>query len=425
MDEGIGIDDTLRRRTTPPHTRRPQPLVRARSAVLEELLKRDGEAFWQEVAERGTPLVEASEIEGHDIVTFLDRARADEPSTVLVASKLTDMFAPAETRLEQIEGTDVRSLSLLLPADWVAGYALARSPEPIPAVIAPGTGEYGAWRALSRNARPDPLCKDGIAQKPSWPRISVGAASAAPPRPAFGAGGGRTVISEIDSAVLGGSRTASIYLPRDVVAPERLLVLLDGEVWEQRLPAVLDEMTLHGQLPPVAAVFLDSRGPERRQVDYTPGAAFEGFLTGDLPAALRAAFPSLAEGGHVIAGQSLGGLCAVATSVAAPEVYGAAVSQSGSFWWPSATPFEEGRNVIAQQLSAARGPLPRVILECGRMEWEMREDSRRLHDVLRARDADAVLLERGGGHDIAWWERTLPGSLREAFRGDPLRADAQ
>ncbi len=421
------MDESLRRRTTPPHAPRGEPLRYARSTLLETLLRTEGDRFWARVGSLGTPLVEPADGDGSVIVTFLDRAESAEPATVLVASKLMDMFAPEDTRLAQIPGTDVRALSLVLPADWVCGYALARAPEPIPSAGSPEAPDYAAVRRLMSQARQDPLCRESILPKPEGRPLSCFAAPDAPDRPRFGSGEGHRRIRRIDSPALGGQRVGSLYVPRGVAAPERFAVFLDGEVWESRLPAVLDELTAAGRIPPLLAVFVESLGPERRMQDYTIDPAFQDHLIRELPSDLREGFPSLEAGGHVIAGQSLGGLCAVATALSAPSRYSAAISQSGSFWWPSGTVDQEGRNAVALRAREASGPFPRIILECGGEEWEMRGDTEALHDILRGHGADVALYLRSGGHDIAWWERTLPGALVEAFAsasGDSIAASS-
>lgn len=413
----------VRRAATPPHIPRREPLRRVRSPRLADVNPADTERFWAEIAHEGTPMIEASENPGTELMTFLWREPEESARHVLlIAGKITDPFAPAETVLAPIPGTDIRALTLELPDTWVGSYLLA----PLQALpqthTALGQDEV---RAAMAAGVPDPLCHARIRPKPDAGEFSLGAGSAATPRPAFGPGAGCSGVIEVDSDALGERRVARSYLPAGVTEPVCLAVFLDGEVWEHRLPAVLDRLTAEGGIPPLTAVFVDSLGPAQRQLDYTARAAFRLFLAEEIPAALAL---NPRGRGHLIVGQSFGGLCALMTASEHPDVFAAVIAQSGSFWWPSATLFESGRNAMAQRAADPATVIPeRIVLEGGLLEWDVRDDLRRVRDVLTARGAAPDVREYAGGHDIAWWERTLPDALVRASDGlldePPRRAD--
>ncbi|MEV0630433.1 alpha/beta hydrolase-fold protein [Nonomuraea wenchangensis] len=78
----------------------------------------------------------------------------------------------------------------------------------------------------------------------------------------------------------------------------------------------------------------------------------------------------------MIAGQSFGGLAAVHAAHRRPDRFAAALSQSGSFWWPNGPEPEW----LTGELS--RDAPPRVHLQVGTLEWALRGPTARLRERL-------------------------------------------
>src|SRR5690606_6010064 len=86
-------------------------------------------------------------------------------------------------------------------------------------------------------------------------------------------------------------------------------------------------------IPPFPVLFLSHRDSATRHTELTCNDRFAGFVARDLPAWLRQRYPSLAAGGHLLAGPSLGGLAATYLTLRHSDVYSRCLSQSGSYWW--------------------------------------------------------------------------------------------
>lgn len=425
----MSTHDALHRTTTPPHVRRREPLPLATSprlAALQGLAALEGagpevlEQFWCELAVEGAPLIEdapsapggASDTQ---LVSFVWREDEEsERQILLFASKLTDSTSPADTLLRPIPGTDIRALTLELPKAWVGSYLFVPLDDGVFTAGAPI--DRRSLQAAMRAGVVDPLAKHTILMKPQGPRMAVGNAAGAPERPAFGDEGAPLPVLDVPAATLTDpAPVVRLWRPR-TGTPSRLLVLLDGEVWAARLPALLREAPWARDL---AVAFVESGGPDARARDYAGNDAFLAFLARDLRAAVADAL-ALKEGAPalttIIAGQSLGGLCAITAALSHPTAFAGAISQSGSFWWPSGSPAERDRNATARLAADPATAMPDWIeLQWGDLEWDMRGDQRHMRDVLVARGATMHVVEVPGGHDVAWWERLLPPAIERAL----------
>ncbi|SEG59420.1 enterochelin esterase [Nonomuraea solani] len=168
--------------------------------------------------------------------------------------------------------------------------------------------------------------------------------------------------------------------------PLGTLVVLDGEHWVDDLPVMLDNLIEAGALPPVTAWLVES-GPDRvRRLTCN-----DEFVD------------ALPHGGPtVIAGQSLGGLTAVYAAHRHPGRFVAAVSQSGSFWWPSGPDPEW----LIRELARLRPPP--VHLQVGTLEWALAGPTARMREVL---GGSGTYREFEGGHDRYCWRNELPDGL--------------
>lgn len=100
----------LPRLTSPRITRLAADL---RSAAAASVL----DAFWAEVAQSGTPLLEGP------ATTFLHRSHADL-RPVLLANKFTGGWPVEQAMFQHLPGTDVHHLSLSVPADLLSTYRI-------------------------------------------------------------------------------------------------------------------------------------------------------------------------------------------------------------------------------------------------------------------------------------------------------------
>ncbi|GAA4908899.1 enterochelin esterase family protein [Nonomuraea thailandensis] len=286
---------------------------------------------------------------GHRAVTFSWRGQAAEVR--VLANKLTH-----DTDAALMERTgDLWHRTYLVPAGWRASYRLSVDGAPLT----------------------DPL------NPRVWQGFSI--AETAPPSPWLAPGG--EPRHELTRHPVGWR-----YDP--LRPPRATLVVLDGEHWADDLPVMLDNLIEAGALPPVTAWLVES-GPDRaRRLTCDPE------FVDALPY----------EGATVIAGQSFGGLAAVYAAHRRPDRFVAAVSQSGSFWWPNG-PSPEW---LTSELSGTAPPT--VHLQVGTDEWALTGPTERLRERL---GEASTFRTYAGGHDRYCWRNELADALITAFAALP------
>lgn len=170
------------------------------------------------------------------------------------------------------------------------------------------------------------------------------------------------------------------------------------------------------------AVLLDSLSLSTRLRDMSMSAPFGEFLAEELAPWMRGAFRATEDPARVmLAGSSVGGLCAAYSAFHHPEVFGNALSQSGSFWFaPGAredSPLRlETGAMMGEIVASPRRPV-RFWMEAGRFEGgslvgaNMLAQNRHMRDVLLAKGYDVSYREFSGGHDDACWRGSLADGL--------------
>ncbi|MGW0477967.1 alpha/beta hydrolase-fold protein [Nonomuraea sp. NPDC003214] len=272
-------------------------------------------------------------------VTFLWRGRAGEVR--VRANKLTHQ---SDAALMERDG-DLWHRTYLVRPGWRSSYLLTVDGQDVPDPLNPRR-----WRGFS-------------------------IAETAPPSPWLTPGEPRHRLSRLP-----------LGWRYDPVRPaEGSLVMLDGEHWVDDLPVILDNLIGAGAIPPVTAWLVES-GPDRA-ARLTCDAAFADALP--------------YEGRTVIAGQSFGGLAAVHAAHRHPDRFAAALSQSGSFWWPNGPEPER----LTGQIAARP---PRVHLQTGTLEWALHGPTERLRQALGDAGTHAAFE---GGHDRYCWRNELADGL--------------
>lgn len=231
-------------------------------------------------------------------------------------------------------------------------------------------------------------------------------------------------------------RRVWVYLPSgkdgQPVPPRNLVVFFDGFDYAHVLaaPATLEALTQRGAIGATAALFIDHGPNNHRAVDLWWNEAFGSFLAEELLPWARARFgwQGLPASRTVLAGASLGGQSALLWALRRPEVFGAALSQSGSFQ-NSPDPFLEEPHWMGRWVAThPRVPI-RVHLDVGLRETitpfgatrfpTLLASNRHLRDVLRAKGYPLTYVEYDGGHDDACWRQTLAGGLTALLGPSP------
>lgn len=201
-----------------------------------------------------------------------------------------------------------------------------------------------------------------------------------------------------------------VYRP-SAPGPLPTAVLFDAQAWMSLdVTATFDNLIADGLVQPFLSLLIGYPfGPPRVHGLTTPGVHLPYLLDELMPWAVAELHATTDPSDTVLIGQSLGGLAAVATALAAPHRFGNVISQSGSFWWSSERDDQlSGASVIAS--IDERKPV-RFWLEAGSLEDTLVTGNRELHTTLTKHNFYATYREYQGGHDFACWRGGLADGL--------------
>lgn len=390
-------------------------------AALAKKIRAGGDTrdFWNTIEASGTPLVEPAG-EGMRTVTFLYRG---------ARKNVRILGAPSADHdpLENLQGSDVWFKSYTLPDTSRLSYKLAPDVPDFP-----GTPRERRVAILA-TAQADPL------NRVSWPadagdrfnRSSVLALDRAPDQPFVperGAAGGTLEQLEIESARLGNTRRITLYRspgfnPADPDAV--LLFLFDGDAYQTKVPVprILDNMRMAKAIAPVLAVFVPNPDRDARARELPGNPDFASFMAAELlPQVLAVTGMKAKPERTVLAGSSFGGLAAVTVALARPDLFGNALSMSGSFWWHPEGVKPEDSEYVAATLAKRPKVNLRVFLSAGLFEFKrpgpdagILDSNRHLRDVLTARGYPVEYREYAAGHDYLAWQGILSDGLIALF----------
>jgi enterochelin esterase-like enzyme len=383
------------------------------------------EAFWQTLGSTHAPLIE--DVPGHPqdvLYTFLWHARPDQ----VALNVLFNGWFP----LHQSGGFD--SFTRLRASDlWYTSYTLTRSAHLRYELIAPKGWHDSADRVsyFTMDNREyetfhDPLNPGIIDWNGTVVSYAQGPEARSSPylNKCVGTVGGSLETLEMNSRILGNTRTLRVYLPAHYAGGTRsygLLLAYDGNQYTMGVPTptILDNMIDAGALRPLVAVFLES--PDRDH-EFPPNDAFQRFVAEELLPKLRAHYRlSRDQRRSAVLGSSYGGLAATYTALSHPELFGNVISQSGSYAWsppapglPS-TPRALGPDSmwLIKHVAQMKRQNVRFSLDVGIWEGSgMLLANRVMHSTLIGKGYDVTYLEADGTHSSFYWMLRLPQALQ-------------
>jgi enterochelin esterase-like enzyme len=363
--------------------------------------------IWKEVTADGTPVVEPWD-DDQVLVTFLWRGEAGR----------TRVCWGVWGDLTRLPGTDIWHVSRVMPAVTRTVYYLAHDYDETMPRDPSGAGSVhidpGNPRRQHFPADPlDPTDHD------VW--ASVLELPAAPPEPWTGRRPGvvpgTRETHTVHSTAFGGDRHIVLHRPPGVPATGLpTLVVFDGHNAREvlRVPETLDNLVAAGRFPAHTAIFVHLPDATR---DDELGAvpALRDFIAREVMPFARTTWGTPDTGGrNIVAGASRGGLAAAYLALELPELFGAAICQSGSFWWgPDGEP-----EWLTGQVTARPRADVRFYLDVGAGETTTGpngltqvEVNRRMRDALRERGYDLHYAEYAGSHDYVNWRRTFADGL--------------
>lgn len=367
------------------------------------------DAFWQQVQQQGTPLVEPWE-GGQLLVTFLWRDQGNH-NVRLFGSPSGD-----HNPLRKLGGSDVWWTSVVMDPRARLSYALAPD---VPKVANAAQQRRMILATLQR----DPLNPHTFPAQLATQAVdrfqgrSVLQLPQAPKQPWVQARSdvpqGPLTRHVVRSQILGNDRDVWTYVPAGA-EPQNLLVLFDAHAFVHDVPTprILDNLMADGLLPNTAAVIVGNASPEARGQELPPNPKFAQFMAEELMPWVREQGLAQMARHTVVAGSSYGGLVSSYLGLMHPELFGNVLSMSGSYWW---APQGEPAGWMQRAWQTLPSPMPNVrfyidagTFEKGRGGREgILETSRALGDILRERGLQVTQREWVSGHDYVQWQASL------------------
>lgn len=405
------------------------------AAAAAALLRHVGdvEGFFAELDARGGAFVTDDPVSGTSTVCVAHPVMPAGTEVFVLVDTLTHVHRDRleHFRLEPLaaHGTEVLAIALVLPRALRATVSLLVETGRTPALVADRTAwraAYGRTRALSDTAE---VVRDGAgranvlalpaAPPTPWPTREITGALPSPAQATRRPRAPGVHEHRIDSEVLGLPMRVRAVVPHPTFGKATaVVVVLDGERWTHDYP-VLDGLThLHedGACGPTLALLVAPEDPGRRAELLGMNPDLPKFLVDELlPWAASLTTTPADPARRAIAGVSLGGLAAADVVRRAPDAFGNAIVQSGSFWWPGA----DGTEGEQLRLWGAEGPAlagrVRVFHEVGALEGLLLADNLAFRDVAEASGVRIVSREVTGGHDHAIWRVGLLDGIAHLF----------
>lgn len=224
------------------------------------------------------------------------------------------------------------------------------------------------------------------------------------------------------SRALDEERQIRVYLPPRYRPNRRhrLLMLHDGDdyVRYSRLSAVLDNLTLRLEIPPMVVVLLN---PTDRLREYAADPRHARFVVEELLPEVESRYSVITEAsGRCLGGASFGGVASLSTAWFYPHAFDMLLLQSGSFAFTDIGQHTRGPvfDPVVKFMNRFRDsvgqPAKRFYLSCGVYESLIYEN-RSLVPLLQATGAEVKFEEARDGHNWENWRDRLRSGLTWLF----------
>ncbi|MGA7305944.1 MAG: alpha/beta hydrolase-fold protein [Rhodothermales bacterium] len=374
------------------------------SAKRAEML----EAFWNDVADEGTPL-----LPNDTTMVFLYRGPGER---VRVSGDMTHWAE--EIPLERIAGTDLFAGEGHGPSDALFEYSLLIDDD------FPVADQLNAYKVgsgfgyLSEVAMPD------YVYHPALIEVRDGRLG----------GYDRVTRHVLPAGIMGYEKEIHVYIPPGYAATNEdypTVYIQDGRDYIEfaHTPSVIDWLIERDLIAPVVAVFIS---PPNRHGQGEPNRATEYGLNPDYPQWMADELVPYVESLYrvrkdpsqrMVAGDSFAGLVSVYIPFERPDVFGIGYGQSGYV--------SLNRDTMIKSYAAAEKKPIRLFVDVGTFEHAVGKDwfphyeinftegNRRFRDVLESKGYDFVYREYPEGHNWGNWRRHIIDALQHFFPGKP------
>ncbi|WP_416148687.1 alpha/beta hydrolase [Salipaludibacillus sp. HK11] len=372
--------------------------------------------FWEEVNEKGSPLIEEVNEEKKKLVTFLYKEEDSLENVVVILGPAGLDFK--RNKMVKLADTNVWYRSYLLSEDAKFQYLLSPNDSLIyPLDILP---DFKKFAEREGNFIKDPLNKHPYPFEN--PMVStVGMSSEM--KEIFDQNlKGKTEEFIIWSDELEHERKINLYTPvvKNKNEPLPLLVMLDGELNPSILPVIkmVDQLIDMGEIKPISIALIGDG--DNREAEFGCNSSFSNFLAYEIMSHLKNRRYILEEGDHCICGFSFAGIGAFYTSYLHSSVFKNVLMVSSSLYW-SPVDFNESE-YLSWFIANHEKQESNIYIECGKMENDDEFQryyggtsnlltNRHLRNVLQSKGYNLKYHEFNGGHDFIQWIDSLKRGL--------------
>lgn len=232
-------------------------------------------------------------------------------------------------------------------------------------------------------------------------------------------------LHSLRSDILENDRTIWIREPDTIDSDLDLLVILDAELYRNRVkaPKIIDTLFASMDLQDVLVVYVSCVNMDTRWIECPCHPPFNDFISKELIPWIYSNYPAAANAKErVLTGLSYTGLAASFTALSSDGLFTKVISQSGSYWSNDCW-------LIKEFEDRKQNHPPAFFLDVGDKEtqqhvWhkeDLIQSVSQIDGVKRFRD----MLERNGyqvrydtfegGHSAEAWATSLPNALKWAF----------
>jgi enterochelin esterase-like enzyme len=324
--------------------------------------------------------------------TFVCQA-APEAKEVLLVGDLTSWNPKTGLSLSRVPGTDLFVRTVSLPAAARIEYQFRVDGRWTMDPWARESSDNGLGGRNSSFAMPDYRDRSLTAIDPAVPHGTV------------------------EEFRLSDGRRCAVYRPPGYAADGTVrypsLYLLDGSEYRNRahVTQIADTLIARRRIRPLILVMVD---PIQRTEEYSLSDSYVRLMTQELvPRIDRDYRTDPRPAVRAIGGASMGGIAAAGLALEHPELFGAALCQSGAF---------QVRDGFVLRLAAQRPPRPlRFWVDAGLYDLDFGGEanllhaSRRFRDALRSAGYRCQYREVPEGHNWTHWRSQLPDALKWLF----------
>lgn len=362
------------------------------------------EPWWKHIQAQGTPSITMLS-ENRCLLDFFYEGN-NETENVLFLSSIWNYYTKSN-QMSQIPSIPIWHKRLVLPANLSFLYQFA-----------PNSAEQ-CLDEVRKNVQSDPWNADRFDEQTSRVTLCQYAPDPytclIPDMPQ-----GTIEDHHLMSNVLGERRFFSLYLSsgyKKTGKADALLIIFDGHVYclQIPLPVICEHLIQDRLFQSPLIVFVEQQSREK---ELHCSRNFSAFITMELFPFLRSRYDlsGVTRETTVLVGSSLGGLQACFMCMSNPDVYGAAISQSGSFWSKP-----EHIEVALKQCTKK----VRIYTSVGTLETflvqpelpSVKESNYAFHTRLASSGHISIYHEFAGGHHPYHWKDDLSTGLRSIFPG--------